>query len=62
VLIASKEKALVVITPAGGAVSAGPLPGDHEQPEGVAVVDNRLLLISDEAAKGPAVITLYRWP
>ena len=62
VLIASKEKALITMTPTGAPVSAGPLPGDHDQPEGVAVVRNSLLLVSDEAAKGPAVLTLYRWP
>ena len=62
VLLASKEKALIMITPTGAAVSARPLPGEHGQPEGVAIVRDSLLLISDEGATGPAVLTLYRWP
>ena len=62
VLVASKERAIVVITPTGDPVSARVLPERHEQPEGIALTKDSLLLISDEAAKGPAVLTLYRWP
>ena len=61
VLLASKERAIVVITPEGQHVSTRVLPEAHEQPEGIAVVKN-MVLVSDEAAKGPATITLYRWP
>ncbi|MBL0170192.1 MAG: SdiA-regulated domain-containing protein [Gemmatimonadaceae bacterium] len=65
VLLASKERAIVAITPTGGAVFARSLPEQHEQheqPEGLAVTKDGLFLVSDEAVKGPALITLYRWP
>ncbi len=61
VVIASREKGLVVITPDGDVVRSEPIPGDHRQPEGVAVTRDGILLISDEANVKPAVITLYRW-
>ena len=65
VLIASQEKAMIAITPAGEVVFARPLPGTHEQPEGVAITKDSILIISDEKGKSKtksAVITLYRWP
>ena len=61
VLISSHEKGLVEMTPAGVVERAEPLPGDHGQPEGVAITNDRILIISDEATKKPASITLYRW-
>lgn len=61
-LIASQEKALFEITPAGAVVFARPLPAGHDQPEGVAITRDSILIISDEAKGGPALITLYRWP
>jgi uncharacterized protein YjiK len=61
VLISSHEKGLVVMTPAGVVERAEPLPGDHGQPEGVAITNDRILIVSDEATKKPAAITLYRW-
>ena len=75
VIIASREKALVEITPAGDVVFARPLPGAHAQPEGVAITRDSMLIVSDEMSQGvsakhpqrgardaSAVITLYRWP
>jgi hypothetical protein len=75
VIIASREKALVEITPAGDLIFARPLPGEHAQPEGVAITRDSILIISDEKSKGAsaqhehrssadqsAVLTLYRWP
>ncbi len=62
VLVASEEKALIAITPAGAAVFARPLPALHHQPEGVAIAKDGILIVSDEAREGPALITLYRWP
>jgi hypothetical protein len=38
-----------------------PIPGDHRQPEGVAITRDSILLVSDEANVKPAVITLYKW-
>jgi uncharacterized protein YjiK len=49
VLIASRENALIEITPAGAVVLSRPLPGTHEQAEGVAITRDSLLIISDEA-------------
>ncbi len=61
VLIASHENGLVEMTPAGEAVRSGPLPGEHSQPEGVAITKDSILIISDETGRRPAAITLYRW-
>jgi uncharacterized protein YjiK len=61
VIISSNQKALVVITPDGDVVRSEPLPGDHRQPEGVAVTRDSLLMVSDEANVKPAALTLYRW-
>ena len=61
VIIASHEKALVEITPLGQVVRAVPLPGKHNQPEGVAITKDSILIVSDEATNNPGAITLYRW-
>ncbi|HEV8196054.1 MAG TPA: SdiA-regulated domain-containing protein [Gemmatimonadales bacterium] len=62
VIIASQQKALIEITPAGVVLLSRPLPGDHDMAEGVAITRDSILIISDESAKRPAVVTLYRWP
>ncbi len=62
VMVASIEHALVEITPTGGVVRVTALPGSHPQAEGVAVTRDRVLIVSDEAAGGEAMITLYHWP
>jgi uncharacterized protein YjiK len=61
VIVGSKEKGLIVVTPDGGVVRSEPLPGDHRQPEGIAITPDSLLLVSDEANVKPPAITLYRW-
>ena len=61
VMVASREKGLLVLTPEGDVVRSEPLPGDHRQPEGVAITPDSILIISDEANVKPAAITLYRW-
>jgi uncharacterized protein YjiK len=74
-IIASREQALVEITPAGTVLFARPLPDEHAQPEGVAITKDSILIISDEKSQGASakhqhrgapdetgVITLYRWP
>ncbi|HJQ12645.1 MAG TPA: hypothetical protein VJ840_16550 [Gemmatimonadaceae bacterium] len=61
VLIASREKAYVVITPDGDVVRSGPLPGDHRQAEGLAITKDSIMIVSDEANVRPPKITLYRW-
>lgn len=61
VIITSHEKALIEITPGGELVRSEPLPGKHSQPEGVAITTDGLLIVSDEANRTPAAITVYRW-
>jgi uncharacterized protein YjiK len=61
VILASIQKALAVVTPGGTVVRSEPLPGDHPQAEGLAITNDNILIISDEATTKPAVITLYRW-
>lgn len=61
VLISSQEEALVEITPGGEVERSEKLPGKHHQPEGVAITKDNILIVSDEATKKPASITLYRW-
>ena len=62
VIIAAQEKALIVLTPGGEVLRAGPLPEPSEQAEGVAILKDGILVISDEGNRSPATITLYRWP
>ena len=47
-IVASREKALIEITPAGDVIFARPLPGTHDQPEGVALTRDSILIVSDE--------------
>lgn len=62
VMVAAPERALIEITPDGRVVRAIPLPGKHLQAEGVAITNDGVLIISDEARARPATITLYHWP
>lgn len=62
VIIASQEKALIEITPEGQVMRSGPLPEPSEQAEGVAILRDGILAISDEGNRSAATITLYRWP
>ena len=62
VLVSSLDKALIEITPAGELVFGRPLPPGHDQPEGVAITKDSILLVSDEAKANPGAITLYKWP
>ncbi|MGH7524758.1 MAG: hypothetical protein ACREK8_10660 [Gemmatimonadales bacterium] len=61
VLVAAREQALFEITPTGALVFSRPLPPGHAQAEGVAITRDSILMISDEAHGGPALLTLYRW-
>ncbi len=60
-IVASRQKALAAITPAGAVMLSRSLPPGHPQTEGVAITSDNLLLVSDEATLGPAVLTAYRW-
>jgi hypothetical protein len=42
-------------------VRSQPLPDGHRQAEGVAITQDSLLLVSDEANVKPPAITVYRW-
>jgi hypothetical protein len=53
---------VLVITPDGAVVSVRSLPPGHDQPEGIAITADSILIVSDEAVRKPAAITLYRWP
>ncbi|MFL5483765.1 MAG: hypothetical protein ACJ8AK_16420 [Gemmatimonadaceae bacterium] len=61
VIVASREKAYVVVTPEGDVVRSQMLPGDHRQAEGIAITKDSLMIVSDEANVTPPKITLYRW-
>src|SRR5207245_424853 len=59
IIVASREKGFVEVTPDGEVVRSQPLPGDHRQPEGIAITRDSILLVSDEANVMPPVLTLY---
>ncbi|HEX5577534.1 MAG TPA: SdiA-regulated domain-containing protein [Gemmatimonadaceae bacterium] len=61
VLVAGPQKALLEITPAGQVVQSMPAPGKPQQPEGVAITSDGLLIIGDEGVSRPASITIYPW-
>jgi uncharacterized protein YjiK len=60
VIVSAQEEALVELTPAGEVVSARPLPKGHAHTEGVAITKDGILIISDEAGRQGASLTLYR--
>jgi uncharacterized protein YjiK len=64
ILIAAHERGLLELAPNGDVVASMPLPEgeQHAQAEGVAISEDGILIVSDEAAGRPASITLYRWP
>lgn len=62
VLVSAQERALIAITPAGEAVVVRSLDNRHPQAEGVAITNDHILIISDEASNTAATLTLYRWP
>lgn len=62
VIIAAQEKGLLSLTPGGVVLFSRPLPNRHPMAEGVAITKDSILIISDEATRISAAITLYRWP
>jgi uncharacterized protein YjiK len=58
VLISSLDHALFEITPTGEVVYVRPLPREHEQPEGLTVTSDSLLIVADEALNTAAFITV----
>ena len=61
VLVTAQEEALITLTPGGKVVASRPLPSRLEHTEGVAITRDSLLILSDEAGKQPAAISVYRW-
>ena len=61
VLVSAEEEALVEITPAGAVVAARALPGSLQHTEGIAITADSILILSDEAGKLSAAVTLFRW-
>lgn len=61
VMITSHEGALVEMTPTFQFVRAESLPRGHNQPEGIAITPDSVMIISDEATRKPAALSLYRW-
>jgi hypothetical protein len=61
ILITGPEKALIEITPQGQVVQSMQLPGNPQQPEGIALTRDGLLIVADEAVSREADITIYPW-
>ncbi len=62
VMITGPEKAMIEVTRNGDFVQSRPLPGKPQQPEGIAISRQGIMILSDEAVTREADITLYRWP
>jgi uncharacterized protein YjiK len=61
VIITGPEKALIEITAQGEVVRSMAVPGNPQQPEGVAISREGILMIADEGVVRAADITLYPW-
>jgi hypothetical protein len=62
-VITTTERALIIVNPEGAILETRLLPeSSHDQPEGIAITRDSMIIISDEAVTRPAAITLYRWP
>jgi uncharacterized protein YjiK len=64
VALASREREVLEFTVEGDLVRQAALPavGRHHQPEGIAITSDGFLIVSDEAGRTPASLTVYRWP
>lgn len=60
VMVASLQQALAEVTRSGDLVASGPLPEPLEMAEGVAVTRDGLLIISTEATRTAASVSVYR--
>lgn len=59
-VVASGQQLIFAVTRTGEVLFSRTLPEGHDQPEGLAITPDHLILLSDEANTGPAVITAYR--
>jgi len=62
VMITGPERAMIEVTRNGDVVQSRPLPGKPQQPEGIAISRQGMMILSDEAVTREADITLYKWP
>lgn len=62
VLVSALEQALVELTTDDQVALVRRLPGDHPRAEGIAITRDGILIVSDEAMRASASLTLYRWP
>ena len=60
-IITAQEKALIGLTPGGDIAFSRPLPEQLDHTEGIAVTSDSLVILSEEAGKRPAAISVYRW-
>ncbi|MGK2963048.1 MAG: hypothetical protein ACSLFK_13040 [Gemmatimonadaceae bacterium] len=61
IVIAGPEKALIEFTPQWEVVRSLPLPGDPEQPEGVAITRDGIFIVASEGVRRTGEIALYSW-
>ena len=61
-VLTTAERVLLIVSPDGSILAVRELPKSHDQPEGIAITRDSILIIGDEAVTRPAAITLYRWP
>ncbi len=59
-ILASQERSLLTVGKDGSVIGLRSLPPGHPMAEGIAETPDGLLIVSDEATKTPATITLYR--
>lgn len=60
-IITAQEKALIGLTPQGDIAFSRPLPAQLDHTEGIAVTSDSLVILSEEAGKRPAAVSVYRW-
>ena len=60
VIVDGVDELLAVVTPQGQVLRVRKLPREHRQTEGIAITGDGLLILSDEATKTPAMVTVYR--
>lgn len=59
VVISSADHGFMVIDGTGRLTAAGRLPGHHRQAEGLAIMPDGRIFISDEGGRGPGTVTAY---
>ncbi len=60
VMVDGIDELMAIVTPEGKVLRVWKLPKEHRQTEGIAITPDGLLILSDEATKTPAMVTVYR--